>query len=169
MTGALDLDVGHDQDVLIVAYEFDLEDGMRFMSHQQSYRVTKTGQRYMTKDYTDYVKYLRERISDMSNLDGLLAMPLSLVVKFYYPPPKRTKQSVRLLYKTTPPDLVNIVKPVEDAMEGVVYESDKQIVRYDGIAKYYNRDIILPRIEIYLIELEPRNVQTLPIPGLGPE
>lgn len=51
-----------------------------------------------------------------------------------------------ILRPTTKPDLSNYIKLIEDAMTGIFYRDDAQIVGYlPGIGKYYG---LTPRIEV---------------------
>jgi len=49
----------------------------------------------------------------------------------------------------TRPDLANYIKSVEDAIEGVYYSNDSQVVGYlEGVGKYYSET---PRIEVVVL------------------
>lgn len=62
------------------------------------------------------------------------AAPLVMEVEFYFIPPKswsKAKQEraiARKKYPTTRPDLDNLWKGVADALNGIVYKDDSQIV-----------------------------------------
>jgi len=51
---------------------------------------------------------------------------------------KRTEAEVGVLWPAKTPDLSNVQKAVEDAMNGVVYGDDSQIVRYRRLEKVYS-------------------------------
>lgn len=57
--------------------------------------------------------------------DGPLSVALWVEIVFYLPTPKKKKYD----YPQTRPDLDNYVKTVMDAMNGIVYEDDSQVVK----------------------------------------
>jgi Holliday junction resolvase RusA-like endonuclease len=95
---------------------------------KQRPRVTKTGRAYTpqaTREFESAIKIMAsEHISEP------LKGALSLEVLFVYPrlksePKGRTERK----YKTTRPDLSNLVKSLEDGLEGVAFSDDAQICR----------------------------------------
>lgn len=56
-----------------------------------------------------------------------------------------------LLRPTTKPDVSNVIKGVEDALNGVWYKDDSQIVAYGKVGKWYSD---MPRVEITMEVLE---------------
>jgi len=81
--------------------------------------------------------------------------PLVLRAKFYRMIPKsfsnrrRDYAEAGKLRPATKPDLDNLVKLVKDAMQGIFYANDSQIVRIEA-EKWYSEN---PRIEIILEKL----------------
>lgn len=67
---------------------------------------------------------------------------LELVVVAYIPIPKRTPKAVKekmrscIIMPTVKPDGDNILKLVADALNGVAYDDDRQIVKM-SVTKYY--------------------------------
>lgn len=67
--------------------------------------------------------------------------PLALVVDFYVPRPKAhigakgVKPSAPH-YPTTRPDITKLLRAVEDAMSGIVYRDDAQIVHQQAMKRY---------------------------------
>jgi len=55
--------------------------------------------------------------------------PVYLRADFYFDKPKSTKKSVT--HKTTKPDIDKLVRSVSDALTGVVFGDDSQIVQMD--------------------------------------
>lgn len=55
----------------------------------------------------------------------LMAGAVELIVDFYFDRPKSQKKAV---YKTSRPDCDKLVRSVADAMTGIVYQDDSQIV-----------------------------------------
>jgi Holliday junction resolvase RusA-like endonuclease len=59
---------------------------------------------------------------------------------FEYPKtfPKYKKDSIEPNYKVTKPDLQdNLNKPLFDALEGILWERDQNVVAMDDVKKYY--------------------------------
>ena len=63
-----------------------------------------------------------------------------------------------LIYKGTKPDLDNLQKALLDAMNGIVYKDDSQIVEINNIKKYYG---VRPCI---MVDIEEMEVQFLDLP-----
>ena len=80
-----------------------------------------------SKDFKAKVaKLAKVRMGRIKMLEG----PLKLMVDVWFACPKsdhRTRSPVPARYHTKKPDLSNVVKGVEDAMEGIVYKNDSQI------------------------------------------
>jgi Holliday junction resolvase RusA-like endonuclease len=77
----------------------------------------------------------------------LLAGPLSVRMIFYLPRPKSAPK--RVVHHLTKPDVSNLVKIVEDALNGVVWYDDKQIVRLVAEKMFDER----PGVELEVQEL----------------
>ena len=84
-----------------------------------------------------------------------LAGPVAIRVTAYMPIPKSWPRSKKgaalaeLIKPTVKPDASNILKGIEDGLNGAAYEDDKQIV-YATIEKKYGAD---PRAEVELWNL----------------
>jgi Holliday junction resolvase RusA-like endonuclease len=65
---------------------------------------------------------------------GLLSGPLSLYVNFYLPRPKSNKSAEHL----TRPDISNMLKGFEDAIQGLIIENDSHIVFIAATKHYCN-------------------------------
>lgn len=68
--------------------------------------------------------------------------PLALSVKFYRPRPKGHYTSKGALtrsaprHPTTKPDLTKLIRPLEDALRGIVFKDDAQICHTDATKSY---------------------------------
>ena len=87
----------------------------------------------------------------------LLEGPLLLGVKVVRSIPKgfsKKKKDAAIMEEIRPvtkPDLSNYMKSVEDALNGIIWQDDNQIVGYlEGTGKYYGME---PRIEITVKEI----------------
>lgn len=105
-----------------------------------------------SRDYKQYVRLVaREDAPDAPVTDAVL-----LSVKIYRAIPKsmpKYKREAALsgrLRPTTKPDVSNILKGVEDALKGLWYVDDSQIVGYGALGKWYDKQ---PRIEITMQEI----------------
>ena len=67
--------------------------------------------------------------------ERLLAGPCAGEMDFYLPRPKSAPK--RVVYPTSRPDLSNLLKGTEDALRGLVFADDSQIVSL-RIAKHYD-------------------------------
>lgn len=82
--------------------------------------------------------------------------PVGLSVIAYYPIPKstskkdRAKMLERELLPTKKPDADNVLKVVNDALNGLAYSDDSQIC-VESIEKYYD---LAPRLEIIIENLK---------------
>lgn len=97
------------------------------------------------KDYQKLLSFYASREFDLQR-----AMPIRgvilLRVKFIF---SSTKKILRGRYKNTRPDLDNLLKPLKDALSGVFFEDDSQIVSIEA-TKIYGE---VGCIDVELIEL----------------
>lgn len=100
-----------------------------------------------TVSYEGLVKLMAsESMAGKSLLDGAVSMQVSLHVPIPSSWPKKKQEQARNgeLRPLTKPDCSNVTKAIEDAMNGIVYADDKQIVEL-SVSKYYSE---LPRAEV---------------------
>lgn len=85
-----------------------------------------------------------------AGLEGqLLAGPLAVRITFYRRRPSRPKPGARD-YPITRPDVLKLARAVEDALTGVVWADDAQVVA-EGLGKLYGAP---ERAEISISEVE---------------
>ena len=109
-------------------------------------RVTRRGHTYQPKRITDYKKQVQEAVREQLP-EGFCCIkadtPIAVTTLHYvfaYPKsmPKYKKNSSYIQYKVTKPDLHdNLNKALFDALEGVLWERDQNVVAMDGVKKYY--------------------------------
>jgi Holliday junction resolvase RusA-like endonuclease len=81
--------------------------------------------------------------------------PMQLQLSAYYPIPKSWSKKKRQqaidgeIYPNVKPDLDNVMKAVLDALNGVVYVDDSQVINLVA-TKRYSTD---PRVEVYVHEV----------------
>ena len=103
--------------------------------------------------YKDYVRTAALEVKPDKPLDG----PLLLVVEAYRSIPKSMSKKKRVealagsLQPTTKPDLDNIIKGLKDALKGIIWCDDSQVVNIVAGKWYSDR----PRVEITVKEATP--------------
>ncbi len=112
-------------------------------------RVTKWGT-YTPKKTVNYENLVKfsylQKYGGRDPLEGYLR----LTIRFYMPIVKSTSKKNRALMlegKILPdkmPDIDNMVKSIADALNGIAYEDDKQVIELHAY-KYYSN---LPRAEV---------------------
>src|SRR5690625_5127181 len=106
-----------------------------------------------SREYKRYVSLIARQHAPKTLLKG----PLSVEMKIYRKIPKSTTKKDRALISEgikrpiTKPDNTNYAKGIEDALNGIIYKDDSQIVDLQ-VQKYYSDD---PRVEVKIRELEP--------------
>lgn len=104
-------------------------------------RVLKNGMSYTPKKTADYEQLVKD-IYGITPHGEPLEGGLLLKADFYFPIPKSYTKAQRSaiedgkLPKTTRPDLDNLVKSVTDALNGLAYQDDSQIIMIKA-KKYY--------------------------------
>jgi Holliday junction resolvase RusA-like endonuclease len=80
--------------------------------------------------------------------------PMQMQVSCYYPIPKSWPKKIKQeaideeVFPKVKPDLDNVVKAVLDALNGVVYRDDAQVVNLVATKRYATE----PRVEVYVFE-----------------
>ena len=80
--------------------------------------------------------------------------PMQMQVSCYYPIPKSWPKKIKQeaideeRFPNVKPDLDNVVKAILDALNGVVYRDDAQVINLVA-TKRYSTD---PRVEVYIFE-----------------
>lgn len=124
---------------MILSFELNL----RPLAHQ-SVRIGRGGIKYKPKKVLDYQKYVRTLIENQlpKNFNIIPAgCPIKVnYIEYIYAYPKSMAKKRRILKapKVTKPDLQdNLNKAFFDALEGLIYEQDQNIVEINNMAKYY--------------------------------
>lgn len=104
-----------------------------------------------TKDFE--TTFAKEAVTAMRG-EGPLETPLALFLGFFMPIPKSLSKKDRNLCISgdlkhiKKPDVDNLAKSVIDAMNGIVYKDDGQVVKLNATKEYS----MYPRIEIAIVE-----------------
>ena len=115
------------------------------MAHQ-SVRATRQGRIYQPKKLADYKEAIRQAVQEQLP-DGFLCIKADTEIHikklhYCYEFPKsfskKRKEATTFQYKTTKPDLQdNLNKPLFDALEGLVWERDQNVVSIQNMRKIY--------------------------------
>jgi Holliday junction resolvase RusA-like endonuclease len=116
---------------------------------KQRARTLKSGRSYtpeQTVNYENFVKmcYIEQKGEFFGD------KPLRMEITAYYPIPKSTsKKKISMMLTgeirpTKKPDLTNVIKSIEDGLNGIAYKDDSQIVTLITLKKYG----LEPRVEL---------------------
>lgn len=106
-----------------------------------------------SRNYKAYVKMLATQAMKDSGF-AMIEGPCVLRIDAYFEVPKSKSKKFReaalsgLEYPTKKPDIDNIIKAIQDALNGLAYKDDALIVKL-GVVKLYSE---IPRVEVTLIE-----------------
>lgn len=105
-----------------------------------------------SKDYKAYVKLVAAAAMNERSLkpfDGAISVDIKAFVSVPKSKSKKFREAALIceIRPTKKPDCDNIAKILLDAMTGIVYEDDKQIVKL-SVEKYYDE---VPRVEVAII------------------
>ena len=107
---------------------------------KQRARVGKWGG-YTPKPTADAEAHI-QAIAMAAGIDRMEG-PLTMICKFVYAPPKswskRKRQDAMGTWKTTKPDKDNLEKLVCDALNGIAYKDDAQLVA-SKVTKFYGQE-----------------------------
>lgn len=106
-----------------------------------------------SRDYKSYVRLIAAQNAPVTPVEGAIEFSLRIyrAIPKGMPKYKREEAKAGALRPVTKPDVSNVLKGVEDALKGVWYKDDSQIVGYGVLGKWYDER---PRIEIMMRELE---------------
>ena len=106
-----------------------------------------------SRDYKTYVRMIAAQSAPASPVEGAVVFSLRIyrAIPKGMPKYKRAAALAGQIRPVTKPDVSNVLKGVEDALKGVWYKDDSQIVGYGVLGKWYDER---PRIEIMMRELD---------------
>ena len=120
-----------------------LEYNIRPLAHQ-SFRIGRNGIKYKPKKVKDYQNIIQiltvEQLSKDFNIipSGSTIFVNYIEYVYAYPKSFSKKKKMEMVYKTTKPDLQdNLNKAFFDALEGLIYEQDQNIVEIKNMVKYF--------------------------------
>ena len=98
----------------------------------------------------DWKRTVQQQVIDRRPPAPLAEVPLAMDLTFHLPRPQSLPK--RITEHTKRPDLDNLVKAIKDALRGVIYHDDAQIVRLMA-GKVYSDS---PGVEISITHVLPR-------------
>lgn len=127
-------------------------------------RFTKGGRAYTPQKTRRYEEAVREAALLAAQAQGFVKhdkdTPLEACVTAWFPVPaswpkkKRAAALSGVLYPTGKPDADNIAKAVLDAVNGIAFHDDKQIVSLTVRKRYTFRDDNCPRVVVHIAPME---------------
>ncbi len=117
-------------------------------------RVLRTGRAYTPEKTKNYERDLRQAYQKNDGDKPPFTGPVNIMIFAFFEPPKSAskKQREEMLLghicPTLKPDFDNIAKIVCDALNGVAWLDDKQIVRA-SVYKFYGEE---PRVSVQIME-----------------
>lgn len=127
-------------------------------------RVTAHGpfaHAYTPKKTKDYELKIKNEYLQKYGYKNILEGPIEANIKAYFSTPKSVSKRIKnemlnnFIGHTTKPDTDNVCKAILDALNGVAYKDDSQIIRMKS-EKLYSE---IPRIEIELKELKYLSIE----------
>ena len=115
-------------------------------------RVTRTGHAYTPQKTVDYEKAVRTAFMTQCKESYEKDVPLILSITAWYPIPKSASKKKRQqmlngeIIPTVKPDISNVIKSIEDALNGAAYHDDSQITGL-YMSKVYGEQ---PRVEVWI-------------------
>ena len=122
-------------------------------------RAILTSANAKMKPYRQQVGWAALESSNAAGIDGLFAgkhIPVAVEMRFYFEkPPSIPKKRTQYVVK---PDLSKLIRSTEDALTGVIFNDDAQIIQLVA-SKHYG---IPERAEIVVINLEEERTDGRP-------
>lgn len=113
----------------------------------QSFRMSRSGVAFTPKKILDFKKEVAWELSGQLPEDfEIIRAGTPIIVEylhycFKFPKSTALKRRQEGLIKTTKPDLLdNLNKAFIDALEGIVFEQDQNIVEVRDLRKFYGKD-----------------------------
>ncbi len=118
---------------------------------KQSFRFTNTGMKYQTKDVKEYSRNIKALLINQLP-KGFKPLESAVKVEYEFRFPytcsisKTKRKDTRTLYRSKNPDLDNLQKSINDAMNKAVFIDDSQIVEVYAKKVYSDSPGILVNI-----------------------
>lgn len=120
---------------------------------KQRPRLTKSGHAYTPQETINYENWVKQCFLDQCEGQRMLEDELVAELVAIYPIPKSKSKRVKEemeqdnIRPTSKPDLDNIAKSILDALNGIAYQDDSQIVKLSVEKKYGDEPMV--KVKIY--------------------
>ena len=114
-------------------------------------RFTKSGHTYTPAKTSEYEKLVQAEYISQCAGQSLHGQPVRISIDVFFEIPKNTSKKRRLEMlmmerPTKKPDADNVIKIITDALNGIAYDDDRQIVAL-MLEKFYAE---IPHVDVYL-------------------
>jgi Holliday junction resolvase RusA-like endonuclease len=119
---------------------------------KQRARVTRQGHAFTPAKTVNYEALVKQTFAAKYPNIMPISGPARITLSIFIMPSKETQRKSKKgtkLYPTIKPDASNVLKIIEDALNGLAYVDDKQIVWVEVIKAYSEK----PRVEVIVAEL----------------
>lgn len=122
-------------------------------------RIRRDGRTYTPKRTVEYEQKVRgaykEAYPDAEVIDEALELTVTFFVKIPQSWSKTKQEQARagVIMPTSRPDVDNLIKPITDALNGICYVDDSQIIGIDAMKRYSD----FPRTEVLLKKVKGRS------------
>lgn len=105
-----------------------------------------------SRDYKQYIRLIAAQNAPAAPVTGAVILSLKIYRSIPKTMPKYKREAAKAghIRPVTKPDVSNVLKGVEDALKGLWYADDSQIVGYGELGKWYAER---PRIEVTMREV----------------
>lgn len=114
---------------------------------KQRARVCRTGHAYTPAKTVNYEALVKQTFAakypDFVPMPGPVRMTLSIFIAESKETQRKLRQGIQV-YPTIKPDASNVLKIIEDALNGLAYVDDKQVVWVEVVKGYSPK----PRVEV---------------------
>ena len=123
-------------------------------------RFTKSGHTYTPAKTAEYEKLVQAEYIRQCAGQSLHGQPVHIWIDAFFEIPKNTskKRHSEMLIMERPtkkPDADNVIKIITDALNGIAYDDDRQIVAL-MFEKFYAE---IPHVDVYLGVIRPEEAQ----------
>jgi len=119
---------------------------------KQRARVCRTGHAFTPAKTVNYEALVKQTFAAKYPNFVPMPGPARITLSIFIMPSKETKRKLKKgakIYPTIKPDISNVLKIIEDTLNGLAYVDDKQIVWIEVVKAYSPK----PRVEVIVGEL----------------
>lgn len=102
-------------------------------------RFARNGHAYTPRPTRDFERDISQMARSQWGSKALLDEPLTVKFEFSIKKPKTVSRQ----FPTVKPDLSNLIKSIEDALNGIVWRDDSLIISIEAFKHYSDKDEII--------------------------